>query len=129
MGHMLEGTGKVCGIEYIDPIMKKSLKNLMKDTVHAEWLKTGFLEIKTGDGWKGWPEEGPFNVIHVGAAAVEIPKKLVEQLASPGRMLCPVGPKGETQSFIQLDKDKDGKITQKGIFDVVYVPLVNPDLK
>ena len=49
------------------------------------------ITVRTGDGYKGWPEEAPFDRIMVTAAPNEIPEKLVEQLAPNGRMILPVG--------------------------------------
>ncbi len=48
----------------------------------------------------GLPEDGPYDAIHVGAAAPTLPKGLVEQLARPGRMVIPVGTR--TQQVLQV---------------------------
>ena len=65
----------------------------------------------------GYAQKGPYDAIHVGAAARTIPPALLEQLASPGRMIIPVGT--YYQRFVQVDKDVQGKITQKDLFGVV----------
>ncbi len=59
---------------------------------------------------------GPYDAIHVGAAAPTIPEALVEQLASPGRMFIPVGT--HTQHIYHVDKDEHGKVTKKEIMGV-----------
>ena len=63
---------------------------------------------------------GPYDAIHVGAAAPVIPDALVEQLASPGRMFIPVGTL--MQNILHVDKDSDGKVTQKEIMGVRVSP-------
>ena len=65
----------------------------------------------------GYPTKGPYEAIHVGAAARTIPPALVEQLASPGRMIIPVGT--YSQTLMQVDKDARGDVTQKDLFGVV----------
>jgi protein-L-isoaspartate(D-aspartate) O-methyltransferase len=65
----------------------------------------------------GYAQKGPYDAIHVGAAARTIPPALVEQLASPGRMIIPVGT--YSQRLMQVDKDAQGKITQRDLFGVV----------
>jgi protein-L-isoaspartate(D-aspartate) O-methyltransferase len=66
-------------------------------------------------------EKGPYDAIHVGAAARTVPPALVEQLASPGRMVIPVGT--YSQRLMQVDKDAHGRITQKDLFGVVVRSL------
>jgi protein-L-isoaspartate O-methyltransferase len=65
----------------------------------------------------GYAEKGPYDAIHVGAAARTIPPALVEQLATPGRMIIPVGT--YSQKLMQVDKDAQGQITQRDLFGVV----------
>lgn len=59
---------------------------------------------------------GPYNAIHVGAAAPTVPEELVAQLASPGRMFIPVGT--HVQYIKHIDKDEQGNVTQKQIMGV-----------
>jgi len=120
---MLEGKGKVLGIERIPQLVKWSQENVQRD--HPEFIEAGLLEIKQADGWKVLEGEGPFDAIHVGAAAATIPQALIEQLKPGGRMVIPVG---ETdQELIQVDKDKDGTIKRKTLLGVRYVPLVKEE--
>ena len=122
MAIMVQPKGKVYGIEYIDEIATLGIQNLKKSN---HFSQDGTITIKTGDGWIGWEEMGPFSAIHVGAAASNIPKKLIEQLSSPGRLIIPVGV--SSQYLLQVDKDEKGQIFTKNIFPVRYVPLVNPN--
>ena len=72
----------------------------------------------------GYAEKGPYDAIHVGAAARTIPPALVEQLAAPGRMIIPVGT--YSQTLMQVDKDAQGQITQKDLFGVLVRILCSP---
>jgi protein-L-isoaspartate(D-aspartate) O-methyltransferase len=81
------------------------------------------IHFRIGDGYYGWKEEAPFDVIMVTAAAKEIPHKLVEQLAPNGRMAIPVGDYSCSQDLILLQKDADGKVHTSRILPVAFVPL------
>ncbi len=59
---------------------------------------------------------GPYNAIHVGAAAPNVPSTLVNQLTSPGRMFIPVGV--YMQDVQQIDKDENDRVTQQPIMSV-----------
>eukprot|EP01108_Squamamoeba_japonica_P000077 TRINITY_DN10095_c0_g1_i1.p1 TRINITY_DN10095_c0_g1~~TRINITY_DN10095_c0_g1_i1.p1 ORF type:complete len:225 (+),score=33.22 TRINITY_DN10095_c0_g1_i1:97-675(+) len=120
MALLVGETGKVVGIDVVPELVDLAEKNLNADNK----LELEQLTIRIGDGWAGSPDDGPFDAIHVGAAAAETPKSLLEQLANGGRMVIPVGPEGENQLLIQYDKDDDGKITEKILMGVRYVPLV-----
>ncbi|MFH1783876.1 MAG: protein-L-isoaspartate(D-aspartate) O-methyltransferase [bacterium] len=80
------------------------------------------IEIKTGDGTNGWPEEGPYNAILVTASTPSIPQPLIGQLAEGGTMVIPVGSR-VSQDLIVLKKE-DGDVTTTRISGVVFVPLI-----
>lgn len=63
-------------------------------------LQSGRLTILKGDGWKGLPNEAPFDSIHIGAAASSIPLCTVMQLKVGGMMVVPVGDTGDVQSLL-----------------------------
>lgn len=48
-------------------------------------LEKGQLKYIKADGRKGWPEDAPYDAIHVGAAALEAHSDLINQLRAPGR--------------------------------------------
>lgn len=77
---------------------------------------------KSGDGYNGWSEHSPFDIIIVTAAVAEIPKPLIDQLAENGRLVIPVGKPGELQDLILLVK-KNGKIEKKQLSVVRFVPF------
>ena len=64
-------------------------------------------------------------MIHVGAAAPEVPEALLSQLAAPGRLIIPVGKEDESQSLMVIDKNEKGELKYKDEMGVVYVPLTD----
>lgn len=79
----------------------------------------------TGDGRMGYPECGPYDCIHVGAAAPKMPEELIKQLAPGGVMVIPVGV--HEQEFLRVTKDATGKINTTRVFGVRYVPLTSKE--
>jgi len=86
--------------------------------------RLGYKNIvpKYGDGYKGWPEHAPFDIILVTAAADHIPQPLIDQLAEGGRLVMPVGNPATVQELILVTKRK-GKITETRLVPVRFVPL------
>jgi len=80
------------------------------------------IVAKYGDGYKGWSEHGPFDIIIVTAASDHIPQPLKDQLAEGGRLVMPVGNPATVQELILLTKKK-GKITKQRLETVWFVPL------
>jgi len=78
--------------------------------------------VRYGDGYRGWPEHAPFDIIIVTAAADHIPQPLKDQLAEGGRLVMPVGNPATLQELIVLTKRK-GKITEQRLEPVRFVPL------
>lgn len=112
--------GMVHTIERIPELAEFAIKNLKK---------TGYLEVVKvviGDGSLGFDEAAPYEKIIVTAGAPHIPKKLIEQLASPGRMVIPVGGRYE-QTLLVVNKDEKGKIRVTESIPCVFVPLIGKD--
>ena len=82
------------------------------------------IEIKVGDGYRGWPEKGPFDAIVVTAAAPRVPEALLAQLKAGGRMVIPVGAAGGAQELLLIVKTAAGGVEQKSVLPVRFVPLV-----
>jgi len=105
---------EVYSIEIVPELARQSAERLKK-------LGYVNVTVREGDGYRGWPEHAPFDAIIVTAAPDRIPQPLLDQLAPGGRMVIPVG------SFFQelkvLSKDKDGKISEKDIIPVRFVPM------
>lgn len=80
------------------------------------------VRVRTGNGYRGWPEQAPFPRIIVTAAPPEIPQALVDQLAVGGIMVVPVGT--AYQSMTIVTKTPKGVVTQKTI-PVRFVPMVD----
>ena len=86
-------------------------------------LRINNIVTLAGDGWKGWPEQAPFERIIVTAAPPELPEALLDQLAEGGIMVAPIGPEKMTQRLVKLVKSADG-VTTEDIIPVRFVPMV-----
>ncbi len=84
-------------------------------------LGYGNVEVRAGDGYRGWPEHAPFDGIIVTAAPERIPQPLLDQLAPGGRMVIPVG--GFFQELKVFTKSKEGRVSEKDIIPVRFVPM------
>ncbi len=106
---------EVCSIERIKPLQDKARKRL-------EILKLRNVQLKMADGFLGWPDEAPFDVI-IGTAAPKLPpKELIDQLVPDGgRLIMPIGE--EIQYLTVIDK-KDDEIFVQKIEPVVFVPML-----
>lgn len=124
MALMVGDTGKVVGIDHIDELVEWSRSNVRRDGKQA-LVDNGQLELHVHDGFKGYPEQGPYDAIHVGAAPETIPEALKQQLKPGGVLLLPVGPTGGAQEFVRVQRgvDNPSQFAQKSLFGVRYVPL------
>ncbi len=107
----------VYSIERIEKLAKLAgevLKRLGYDNVR----------LKTGNGRKGWPGEGPFDRIIVTAAPRSVPKPLTEQLKPGGRMIIPVGEVQGIQYLVLARKDAENSLQYENLLPVRFVPLV-----
>jgi protein-L-isoaspartate(D-aspartate) O-methyltransferase len=108
---------KVYSVEFV-----QELSDRARETLAA--LGYDNVEMRVGDGRQGWPERAPFDAIIVTAATPEIPPPLVEQLKPGGRMVVPVGEPFFSQDLMRVEKDADGKIAERSLLPVAFVPLV-----
>jgi protein-L-isoaspartate(D-aspartate) O-methyltransferase len=81
---LAELTDKVFSID-IRPELAAKAAGVLKSLGYAQ------VQVKSGDGYLGWPEEAPFDAIMVTAGAPQVPRPLTEQLALGGRLVIPVG--------------------------------------
>ena len=111
-----ELTKKAYTIEIIPELAKSATERLKR---------LGYTNVatRTGDGYYGWKEAGPFDGIMVTAAASQIPPPLVKQLKPGGRMVIPVGSPFLTQHLMLVEKDAKGQIKTRQILPVRFVPL------
>ena len=113
VGRVGDKAGKVFTIEIVTELAE-SAKKLLEKLGYAN------VQVKAGDGYRGWPSEAPFDAILVTAAPDKIPAPLVEQLKVGGRLVIPVG------SFFQqlkvITKTKSGS-TEQVATDVRFVPM------
>ena len=107
-------------IEIIEPLGRRAEQTLQR-------LAYDNVSVRIGDGYRGWPEQAPFDAIVVTAAPETVPEPLVEQLKIGGRLVIPVGAQGQTQSLRVLEKTPAGGIRSTDVLPVRFVPFTRGD--
>ena len=106
---------KVTTVERINSLYNKS-----KDRLFSLGFKN--ITFILGDGHQGYKKNAPYDAIIVTAAAIQIPKLLIEQLTPSGRLIIPLQ-MNDGQRLVKLKKTKNGLI-RKIIEEVVFVPMI-----
>ena len=100
-------------IESIVPLAEQARLRLARLGYHN-------IEIKTGNGYGGWPEHAPYDGIVVTAAVTAVPDLLLDQLKPGGRLVVPVGPPGEKQELILISKTDNGRMIREPVLSVAF---------
>jgi protein-L-isoaspartate(D-aspartate) O-methyltransferase len=110
--------------ELVDQVFSIEIHRELADSARHRLDRLGYenVTVRHGDGYQGWPEHGPFDVILVAAAPDEVPPPLVELLAPGGRLVMPVG-EAYAQELVLIEKQPDGSITRQSITPVAFVPM------
>lgn len=103
----------VYSMEILAPLAERAEKNLA-DAGYRN------VHVRVGDGYKGWPDQAPFDAIIVTAAPEQVPQPLIDQLKVGGRMVIPVG--SYFQNLLLITKTADG-VAKKTILPVRFVPM------
>jgi protein-L-isoaspartate(D-aspartate) O-methyltransferase len=110
---LAEIAGKVYSVEIVDPLAREAAERLSR-------LGYRNVEVRSGDGYQGWPEAAPFDGIMVTAAAPRIPETLKQQLKDGGRLVLPVG--DEYQELILVTR-KGASFEERSVLPVRFVPM------
>jgi protein-L-isoaspartate(D-aspartate) O-methyltransferase len=82
------------------------------------------IEVRTGDGTRGWPDAAPFDAILAAAGGPEVPDVLKEQLAIGGRLVMPVGRMLHHQRLVCVTRIDAATYEEDSLDDVAFVPLI-----
>jgi len=103
---------RVFSIEIVEPLARRA-ERVLEELGYA-------VTVRAGDGYRGWPEEAPFDAVIVTAAPDHVPQPLVDQLAVGGRMILPVGDR--YQELVVIEKTAAG-VTRREVLPVRFVPM------
>lgn len=112
---LAELAGRVYSVEIVEEFATEAesrLRQVGYDTV----------EIRVGDGSRGWAEHAPYDKILVTAAADEPPPALFQQLRRGGRMVLPMGT-DDGQLLTVVHKDPDGSARVRELIPVRFTRL------
>jgi protein-L-isoaspartate(D-aspartate) O-methyltransferase len=117
-GYQAAILGELCkqvyGIEIVESLAASSKKRLKQ-------LGYENIEVRHGDGYRGWKEHAPFDLIILAAAPDHVPEPLTQQLAVGGRLVMPVG--RYFQDLIVIEKQRDGSLKRRNVTSVLFVPM------
>jgi protein-L-isoaspartate(D-aspartate) O-methyltransferase len=106
----------VYSVEVIEPLADHAAR-LLKDLGYTN------VDVIAGDGYYGWSEHAPYDVIVVKEAIDHMPQPLLSQLKRGGRLVIPLGPADGPQYLTLVRRDQAGKLHQRRVMPVRFSPL------
>ncbi|RWF53424.1 MAG: protein-L-isoaspartate(D-aspartate) O-methyltransferase [Mesorhizobium sp.] len=130
-GHVLEvGTGS----GYAAAVMSRIVERVytierhagLAETARQRFEELGYdnIEVRTGDGTKGWPDAAPFDAILVAAGGPGAPLALQQQLDVGGRLVIPVGDEPDDQRLLKVTRTGAATYSEEDFGGVRFVPLI-----
>jgi protein-L-isoaspartate(D-aspartate) O-methyltransferase len=110
---------KVCTVEIV-PSLGEDAAAALKEQGYNN------VEVRIGDGYRGFPECGPFDAIVVTAAISHVPQPLIDQLKVGGRIVVPLGPASAAQQLTVIEKTAPNRTTTRSVIPVRFVPFTGP---
>lgn len=112
--------------ELVRQVYSLEIVDALADAARERLQGLGYanVEVRAGNAHFGWPAYAPYDAIIVTAAAGSIPQPLIEQLRPGGRLIIPLGERYFGQDLVLLEKDEKGRVAQKSVLPVAFVPLI-----
>ena len=107
------GSENVYTVEYVPELAAEARRRL-------ERLGYGDVHVRTGDGWRGWPDHAPYDGAYLTCAAPELPEAVAEQVRVGGRIVAPIGE--TTQTLVEATRT-DGGLKRETHGGVRFVPM------
>ncbi|MEZ4353383.1 MAG: protein-L-isoaspartate(D-aspartate) O-methyltransferase [Myxococcota bacterium] len=105
---------EVFSIEIVEPLAR-SARGFLEAEGYGDRV-----HVRAGDGYRGWPEQAPFDAILVTAAVPRLPQPLLDQLAPGGRLVVPVG---EYWQVLEVHERTPDGFSRRALSDVRFVPM------
>ncbi len=109
----------VYSIEIVEPLARRAAETLRR-------LGYGRVHLRTGDGYRGWPDAAPFDAVIVTAAPGKVPAPLLEQLAPGGRLVIPVGTR---EQMLEVHRRTRTGVEVERTVPVRFVPMTGEALR
>jgi protein-L-isoaspartate(D-aspartate) O-methyltransferase len=108
--------GRVYSVELVPDLVRWARSRL-------DALGYDNVEVREGDGFWGWPEKAPFDVVIVKEAVPTVPEPLLAQLAPGGRLVAPIGSAVGEQWLTVVRRGPDGRLRMHRVLPVRFAPL------
>lgn len=97
------------------------------EAARDRWRKLGYgnINLRVGDGTRGWPEAAPFDAILVSAGSPAVPQALMTQLVCGGRLIIPINKSSGGQTLLKITRWSETDYAKVGLEAVSFVPIVS----